>query len=108
MHEGHAPILPGRRKCRERRVHAEKAIQVDCPQVHARLAVVGPRDGQRRAQTIILGLAMRHDDIQYIGCTAQKDADQHIAARRGMFGRERHARYPGRPCERREAQRGCT
>ena len=70
---------------------------------HAR--IIGPRNGERGALLVIVGLAKGDDNVERIGSAAQKEADQHIPLRLCHFGRERKARHPGREHRKCEARK---
>jgi hypothetical protein len=91
------PGLPGRHDRAQGWVQTEEAVEVDGPQRAGSLPVVRARHAQRRAMAVVSRFAVRHDDVQRVGRSAEEHDDEHIAARRHGGRREGKARHPGRP-----------
>src|SRR5579862_5229644 len=68
MHERERALFPVRHHRRERRMKSEEAVEVEDAVLAAAIA-----DRDRRARLVIVGLAMRHNDVEAIDRAAQED-----------------------------------
>ena len=50
------------------------------------MQIIGARDGQGRAGVVVIIITMRDDDIEPVGSTTQKHADQWGGSLRDIFG----------------------
>src|SRR4029079_8767204 len=89
MNDRHLPRFEQRLEWSQTRMQPEKAVEVDgrvgrCARF---------RDRQGGPRLVVRALAVRHDHVQTIYCTALEDGDQHFASRVGRGHRSRQKRW---------------
>src|ERR1700688_1187464 len=85
-------LFPERLKGRHRGMQSEKAVEIE----HGFL-----RDIDGRPHGVVIGLAVRHNDVEAVGCSALEDHDQALGANSEIGGAKgragEKARQRGRP-----------